>query len=315
LNIFGDAFQYIDVLPVAEELTMYNPFVEKKRTKSDDDILVARAAGGDRKALEDLIGRHQGWIYNIVLRMVYDPIEAEDNTQEILIKIITNIGGFAGRSSFRTWAYRIACNHVLNMKRSRREEGRLASFAGYWEAIHGTPDADFPDLREYPVDTEVLLDEIRTECMMGMLTCLDRDQRLVFILGALFKIKDTVACEILAISRESFRKKLSRARALVFNFMNEKCGLIDSRNPCQCGKKAKRMIASGAIDPRHLKFSSRYIARIREIAPYRLKIFNEIFERKVMRLFREQPFAEGPDFTRSLLEIVHGDDLAKILSV
>jgi RNA polymerase sigma factor (sigma-70 family) len=293
----------------------YNPFSEKEKRETDDDMLVIRAAGGDRTSLETLIDRHQGWIYNIVLRMVYNPDEAEDITQDILIKIVTHLGGFEGRSAFRTWAYRIACNHVLNMKRSRREDGRLASFAGYWDAINGTPDADFPDLREYPVDTEVLLDEIRTECMMGMLTCLDREQRLVFILGALFKIKDTVACEILSISRENFRKKLSRARALVFNFMNEKCGLIDPRNPCQCRKKAKGMIASGAIDPRHLKYNSRYIARIREIAPNRLKILNDIFERKVMRLFREQPFAEGPDFTRSLLEIVHGDDLSKILSI
>jgi len=82
---------------------------------------VARAKGGDREALEALVRRHQAWIYNIALRMLYHPQDAEDATQEILIKALTRLSSFEGRSSFRTWLYRIVVNHVLNMKRGRRE--------------------------------------------------------------------------------------------------------------------------------------------------------------------------------------------------
>ncbi|HEY1406945.1 MAG TPA: RNA polymerase sigma factor [Spirochaetota bacterium] len=293
---------------------MYNPFGDKPRTDIDDDLLVARAAGGDMQSLEELIGRHQSWIYNIVLRMVYDPVDAEDCTQEILIKIMTNLAGFAGRSAFRTWAYRIACNHVLNMKKSMREKGRFSSFDGYWEGIENTPDADFPVDRRYSVDDEILVDEVRQECMMGMLVCLDREQRLVFILGALFKIKDVVACEILSISRANFRQKLSRARKQIFNFMNEKCGLINPQNPCLCKRKVKGMIAHGAIDPDKLRFSATYLAALRDIAPGRVRTLSSLFEGKVMRLFREQPFLEGPDFVDSLREILRGREISAIIT-
>src|SRR5439155_16594807 len=99
-----------------------NPFVDNAPTDREDRALVARACSGDREALEDLVRRHQGWIYNIALRMLYHPQDAEDATQEILIKAVTQLSSFEGRSSFRTWLYRIAVNHLLNVRRSRVED-------------------------------------------------------------------------------------------------------------------------------------------------------------------------------------------------
>jgi len=87
-----------------------------------------RARGGDRKALEDLIERHQAWIYNIALRMLFHPQDAEDATQEILIKVVTRLSSFEGRSSFRTWLYRIVVNHLLNVRRGR-EEFKITTFS------------------------------------------------------------------------------------------------------------------------------------------------------------------------------------------
>ena len=57
-------------------------------------VLAARARDGDREALEQLVIRHQRWIYNLVLRMVYLPQDAEDATQEILVKVITHLATF-----------------------------------------------------------------------------------------------------------------------------------------------------------------------------------------------------------------------------
>jgi RNA polymerase sigma factor (sigma-70 family) len=53
--------------------------------------------------------------------MLHHPQDAEDATQEILIKVLTRLSSFEGRSSFRTWLYRIVVNHVLNMKRGQEE--------------------------------------------------------------------------------------------------------------------------------------------------------------------------------------------------
>jgi RNA polymerase sigma factor (sigma-70 family) len=93
------------------------PLAESATSDPEDGALVARANGGDRDALEGLIRRHHSWIYNIAVRMLYHPQDAEDATQEILIKALTRLSSFEGRSSFRTWLYRIVVNHVLNMKR------------------------------------------------------------------------------------------------------------------------------------------------------------------------------------------------------
>src|SRR5215831_16262165 len=110
------------VSKIIEEVRMANPFSEQAETDAEDRDLVNRAQAGSRDALEQLITRHQAWIYNIVLRMLYYPNDAEDVTQEILIKLITKLSTFEGRSSFRTWLYRIAVNHILNVKRRSFED-------------------------------------------------------------------------------------------------------------------------------------------------------------------------------------------------
>ena len=121
-----------------------NPLAHNASADHEDQSLVIRARAGDRKALEDLVQRHQGWIYNIAVRMLYHPQDAEDATQEILVKILTRLSSFEGRSSFRTWLYRIVVNHLLNMKRGRVEDPSI-SFRMYGEELDKTPDVDLPD--------------------------------------------------------------------------------------------------------------------------------------------------------------------------
>jgi RNA polymerase sigma factor (sigma-70 family) len=112
--------------------------------------LVERARGGDRAALEELVLRHPRWVYNVAVRMVFDPHDAEEVTQEVLVKVVTRLGTFRGESSFRTWLYRIAANHVLNMKR-RDAESSTTSFVDLGAALNGTPDLDLPDPKTVPV--------------------------------------------------------------------------------------------------------------------------------------------------------------------
>ncbi|MBI3617792.1 MAG: RNA polymerase sigma factor, partial [Candidatus Omnitrophica bacterium] len=136
------------------------------------------AKGGSRAALEELIVRHQAWIYNLALRMAHRPEDAKDAAQEVLIKLFTRLSTFEGRSSLRTWLYRIVINHLLNMKRSRAES-REITFAEYGQALDDTPDAEFPDPQVVPADAQLLIKEARIGCTSGMLLCLDRGQRMV----------------------------------------------------------------------------------------------------------------------------------------
>src|SRR5438046_2694097 len=137
---------------------MFNPFAEVAEADPSDADLVAEAQHGDRVALEKLVLRHQAWIYNIAVRMVFEPHDAEEVTQEVLVKVITRLSTFKGQSKFRTWLYRIAANHVLNMKR-RNAEIKVTTFAGYGAAIEDSPDLDLPDPKSVPVALPVLVEE------------------------------------------------------------------------------------------------------------------------------------------------------------
>ena len=81
---------------------MFNPFAEDDDCSPADAELVERAKNGERAALEKLVLRHQAWIYNIAVRMVFRPQDAEEVTQEVLVKVITKLSTFKGESSFRT---------------------------------------------------------------------------------------------------------------------------------------------------------------------------------------------------------------------
>src|SRR5438132_2174995 len=176
---------------------MFNPFAERTDADTSDVALVDQAQTGDRAALEKLVLRHQAWIYNIAIRMVFHPQDAEEVTQEVLVKVITKLSTFKGESTFRTWLYRIAANHVLNMKR-RSAETKVTTFADYGAAIDRTPDLDLPDPDSVPVDLPVLVEEAKNGCTMGMLLCLDRKQRLTFTLGEILGASDTVGGEALS---------------------------------------------------------------------------------------------------------------------
>ena len=78
-----------------------NPFIDNAPTDLEDRALVARARSGDRKALEDLVQRHQAWIYNIAVRMLYHPQDAEDAILQVSRGVVGEGVRGAHGSSFR----------------------------------------------------------------------------------------------------------------------------------------------------------------------------------------------------------------------
>ncbi|HJY64016.1 MAG TPA: RNA polymerase sigma factor [Ignavibacteria bacterium] len=293
---------------------MVNPFIEKYKTDTTDAELITSALNGDQPSLEKLIYRHQAWIYNIALRMVFYPQEAEDVTQEVLIKIITKLSTFRGDSSFRTWAYRIVVNHVLNMKKSLGERKHADNFTSYWQAIENTPDHELPHQEAYTVEMSTLVNEVKVSCMSGMLLCLDREQRLVYILGVIFQVSDKIASEILDITRDNYRQKLSRARKHMFNFMHDKCGLMNKNNPCSCEKKTKALIDCGYVNPQKILFNISYVHSVESVVEKKVERLNEVFDEHVGVLFRENPFQDPPDFVIALRKILEQKEFREIFN-
>jgi len=138
-----------------------------------DQRLVALARAGDMDSLDALARRHQSWAFNLALRMVWRRDVAEDATQEILIKAVTKSSTFASHSAFRTWLYRIAVNHLLNVRKSEMEEKKM-TFADMGASLDGVADEDLQDERALPVETKLVVAEAKPGCITAMLMCLDR---------------------------------------------------------------------------------------------------------------------------------------------
>src|SRR4051812_25130412 len=91
-----------------------------------DETLLARAVPGDREAREELFARHRSVAYRVAYRLLGNEADALDAVQEGFVKVLTHLGGFQGRSSFRTWLLRVVSNAALDLGRARgrREAGR-----------------------------------------------------------------------------------------------------------------------------------------------------------------------------------------------
>jgi RNA polymerase sigma factor (sigma-70 family) len=278
------------------------PLADSAPTDPEDRALVTRARSGERGALDELVRRHQAWIYNMAVRMLSHPQDAEDATQEILLKALTRLASFEGRSSFRTWLYRIAVNHVLNARRGRREPEAL-SFRCYGHGLDETPDLDPPDQASVPVDVRLLVDEARIGCTSGMLLCLDREQRLIYVLGEIFEVSDAVGAELLEISRENFRQRLARARRDLHNFMNDKCGLVNRANPCRCARKTRGFMQAGYVDPANLLFARERVRQVREVVRAKADALATL-DRQYAQVYRQHPFYESPDLVPALRQLL-----------
>jgi len=282
----------------------YNPFTQANTQDSNipDEELVAKAQAGDRDALEKLVRRHQAWVFNIATRMVWRRDLAEDATQEILIKVVTKLSTFKAQSQFRTWLYRIAVNHLLNFRKSEIEE-KLSTFTDFGRTLDATPELDLPDPQTVPVELPLLVEEAKVGCMSGMLLCLDRRQRMAFILGEIFGVNSNIGADVMEISGENFRQLLSRARRDLYQFMQNKCGLINTANPCRCAKKTRGFMQLGFVDANRLQFTKARLASVNEVAPDRLNEL-ESLDRKHAELFREHAFLAPPDVAIKLRELI-----------
>jgi RNA polymerase sigma factor (sigma-70 family) len=154
---------------------------------------VKRIQQGDQLALEELIAQVQGKVYGLALRTLWHPEDARDATQEILLRVVTHLATFRSESSFSTWVYRIAANHLLRFRKSRVEKDGFT-----FETFGKDLEEGLADTSANP-DDSILFQEIRVGCTLGMLLCLDRPHRLAYILGEILEIDGNEAAGILAV--------------------------------------------------------------------------------------------------------------------
>lgn len=287
-----------------------SPFQAEDEGNLADQDLVASAIGGDRRALETLVLRHQPWVYNLALRMVMVPQDAEDVTQEVLVKVLTKLGTYdREKGAFRTWLYRIVTNHVINMRARGYEEG-ITSFDAYYSFVEQIPDTDPEDTPEMALITQ----DLKIGCVMGTLLCLDRTQRLAFILAVAFGATDRVGSELLGISPDAFRKTLSRARGKLKKFMSRNCGLVNPDAPCRCRNKVKSFVDSGAYSVDRLNYLVEDRPAMEDIVGRVEARFQEEVESRTVELFQSHPFYSGNDPVPWLREMLRDPGFEEIFN-
>ena len=221
------------------------------RRDADLEMLVRRAKDGDGHALEDLVLAVNDGLYNLALRMLWHPQDAEDATQEILVKLLTRLGSFRGEAAFTTWAYRVAANHLITTRRRRAERQDLSFDAFAVDLMQGLADP-----RDHGVDEHLLEEEVKIGCTQGMLLCLDREHRLAYILGEVFEINSIEAAFIAETTPQAFRKRLQRSRQRIASFMRGNCGIVDPENACRCRRRINAAVARGRVKPAALHFAT-----------------------------------------------------------
>lgn len=212
-----------------------------------DPTLVAAAQQGSCTALESLIRAAQKPVYNLAIRMLGHPADAEDAAQEILIRIVTHLGGVREAEAAGAWAFRIACRHLMERKRSGRLESMRLTFRGFGADLDEGL-TDLPDTQAVDAETSAMVEEVKLGCTLALLTCLSRPLRAAYILGEIFELTDAEAAAALDMDPAAFRQRLSRARALVTGFVAKKCGIVATDAKCRCDKRVGMAEKLGRIE-------------------------------------------------------------------
>lgn len=215
--------------------------------------LIQKATAGDKSSLETVILNIQDLVFNLSLRMLGTFPDAEDASQDILLKVMTHLSSFKGESSFSTWVFRIAVNHLKDYKKHMFAQFPL-SFEFYGDDIRNAKTEDIPDLTQN-VEQAILAEELKLSCTNVMLQCLDTESRCIFILGTMFKVDSRIAGDILGITPEAYRQRLSRVRKKMADFLTEYCGEY-GKGKCHCADRVNYAIQSHRIHPTQLYFQT-----------------------------------------------------------
>ena len=177
---------------------------------TNENILIKRAVKGDNTAFETLMEKYMGVIYNIALRMSASRDDADDMTQEIMLKIFRSIASFKGNSKFSTWIYRVAVNTCLDELKKKKNKTVL-SLDKEFEDDDGTSQIELKDDRPLP---EAVAEQRELKDMVAAaITHLSDEHRAVIVLRDIRGMSYSEIAEIMKCGDGTVKSRISRARA------------------------------------------------------------------------------------------------------
>ncbi|MGC1296417.1 MAG: sigma-70 family RNA polymerase sigma factor [Alloacidobacterium sp.] len=186
--------------------------------RSEEADIVAELKAGSEEAFAWLISTYHQPLYSVIARMLQNPADAADVTQDVFIKVFRGIGGFHGESSLRTWMYRIALHEASNQRRwwSRhcRQEVTIEAETGH--SADGQPlciKDTLVDANESPFDLAAH-EEIRAR-VEAELREISEPFRSVLILRDIEGLAYEEIAEILNAQLGTVKSRLVRGRAQI----------------------------------------------------------------------------------------------------
>jgi len=258
--------------------------------------IARRALGGDRDALDALVRALQGDVYGLALRMLWNREDAEDATQEILIRVVTHLSQFEFRSRLKTWAYRLAVNYILDVKKSAIERLQMS-----FERLAGDLEGGLQPASADDTEQSLLIEEVKVGCSLAMLQCLDRPHRAAYVLGEIMELSGPEATEVLAVSPDLFRKRLQHARESVVAFTRSHCGLVSDAAPCRCHRRVPSAAAADAAGTQPVQFARRATS-FQDARALVRKVDEARWAMEVHR--SSEPRAAALDFAQRLLDAI-----------
>ncbi len=182
---------------------------------SDVDLdLAGRARDGDRDAFEEIYRQYAGMVYRVALRMIGKVEDAEEVTQHVFLSVHRHLRTFAGKSSLKTWIYRITINSSLNVLKARKKHMEVAWEEGF------DPEDKRHGLRE-AVEKEASQHKINV-----LLAHLNPDQRACILLRAQEGLSYEEISRSLGINVNTVRSRLKRARETLLVARKENRGAL-----------------------------------------------------------------------------------------
>ena len=176
-------------------------------TKFFENEIIRSVLRGNVNDFEKLVTAYEKNVYNIALKMVGDPDDAADMTQETFIKAYRALSGFRGDSKFSSWLYRIASNVCLDFLRSRSRHPQV-SLSTVDEDDRAT--FELPDMRQNP--EEQLMKKLGMEAVRRGLEQLPEQQRQILVLRELGGLSYAELAQTLGLEEGTVKSRIFRAR-------------------------------------------------------------------------------------------------------
>ncbi|MEQ1746308.1 MAG: RNA polymerase sigma factor [Saprospiraceae bacterium] len=157
---------------------------------------------------EDIFEQHQNSVFNLCLHYLQNAEDAEEAAQDIFVKIHARLSTFAGKSSLKTWVYRITVNHCLDILRARKRQKRLAFLTG----LFGLPLETALDIPHFDHPGVLLEDREALESLFRMINTLPENQRTAIILRYLDDLPPPEVAEVMGVSLKAVEALLQRGK-------------------------------------------------------------------------------------------------------